>query len=98
MEDNPNLTAEFVESQKKLYTGFFYKRFIEGLWVAAEGAIYKDSWSEDLVYDLSDEPPGLRIRGVYQQRIIAIDYGTTNPMVLLDVYDDGRTFWMVREY
>ena len=56
MADNPNLMPEFVEAQKRLYTGFFYKRFIEGLWVIAEGAIYKDSWSEDLLYDLEDEP------------------------------------------
>jgi hypothetical protein len=31
MADDPNLTSEFVESQKRLYSGFFYKRFIEGL-------------------------------------------------------------------
>jgi PBSX family phage terminase large subunit len=98
MADNPNLTREFVESQKRLYTGFFYKRFIEGLWVVAEGAIYKDSWSEDLLYDLKDEPPSLRCKGGHQQRIIAIDYGTTNPMVFLDIYDDGQHFWVVREY
>ncbi len=87
MSDNPNLTREFVESQKRLYTGFFYKRFIEGAWVVAEGAIYKDSWSDDLLYDLKDEPPGLRTPGGHQQRTIAIDYGTTNPMVFLDIYD-----------
>ncbi|HXC43332.1 MAG TPA: PBSX family phage terminase large subunit, partial [Candidatus Dormibacteraeota bacterium] len=98
MVDNPNLTAEFIQSQKQLYTGFFYKRFIEGLWVVAEGSIYKDSWSEELLYNLEDEPPGLRRRGCHQQRIIAVDYGTTNPMVFLDVYDDGRCFWIVREY
>jgi PBSX family phage terminase large subunit len=98
MADNPNLTAEFVESQKRLYTGFFYKRFIEGLWIIAEGAIYKDSWSEALLYDLKDEPIGLRAQGGHQQRIIAIDYGTTNPMVFLDIYDDGRLFWVAREY
>jgi PBSX family phage terminase large subunit len=98
MADNPNLSNEFIESQKKLYTGFFYKRFIEGLWVIAEGAIYKDSWSEDLLYDLKDEPSGLRRQGGHQQRIIAVDYGTTNPMVFLDIYDDGKLFWVVREY
>ena len=98
MADNPNLTVEFVESQKRLYTGFFYKRFIEGLWVVAEGAIYRDSWSEELIYDLKDEPPGLRSRGGHEQRIIAVDYGTTNPMVFLDIYDDGKLFWIVREY
>jgi PBSX family phage terminase large subunit len=98
MSDNPNLTTEFVESQKRLYSGFFYRRFIEGLWVVAEGAIYKDSWSEALLYDLNDEPIGLRAEGGHQQRIIAIDYGTTNPMVFLDIYDDGQIFWVVREY
>jgi hypothetical protein len=81
-----------------LYTGFFHKRFIEGIWVVAEGAIYKDSWSEDLLYDQRDEPPGLRATGVHESRIIAIDYGTTNPMVFLDIYDDGKVFWIVREY
>src|ERR1022692_756389 len=98
MADNPNLTPEFVESQQRLYTGFFYKRFLEGVWAVAEGAIYKDSWSEDLLYDLNDEPPGVRATGCYQQRIITIDYGTTNPMVFLDIYDDGKLFWVVREY
>ena len=98
MADNPNLPPEFIESQKKLYSGFFYKRFIEGLWVIAEGAIYKDSWSEDLLYEINDEPVGLRRQGGHEQRIIAVDYGTTNPMVFLDIYDDGKLFWVVREY
>jgi PBSX family phage terminase large subunit len=98
MVDNPNLVPEFIEAQKRLYTGFFYKRFIEGLWVVAEGAIYKDSWSEKLLYDLKDEPVGLRNRGRRVQRIIPIDYGTTNPMVFLDIYDDGKVYWIVREY
>jgi PBSX family phage terminase large subunit len=98
MADNPNLSPEFLEAQKRLYRGFFYKRFIEGLWVIAEGAIYKDSWSEELLYDQPDEPIGLRGPGGYQQRIIAVDYGTTNPMVFLDIYDDGRLFWVTREY
>ena len=98
MADNPNLTTQFVENQKRLYTGFFYKRFIEGLWVIAEGAIYRDSWSDELLYDLEDEPKGLRSRGGHEQRIIAIDYGTTNPMVFLDIYDDGQLFWIAREY
>lgn len=98
MADNPNLTAEYREAQERLYKGVFRKRFIEGLWVIAEGAIYKDSWSDDLVYDRQDEPIGLRGAGGFQQRVIAIDYGTTNPMVFLDIYDDGKLFWVVREY
>jgi PBSX family phage terminase large subunit len=98
MDDNPNLTTAFVASQKRLYSGFFYKRFIEGLWVVAEGAIYKDSWSDQLLYDLTDEPQMLRQLGGHEQRIIAVDYGTANPMVFLDIYDDGKLFWVAREY
>jgi PBSX family phage terminase large subunit len=98
MADNPNLTLEFLESQKRLYRGPFYKRFIEGLWVIAEGAIYKDSWSEELLYDRKNEPIGLRGTGGHRQRIIAVDYGTTNPMVFLEIYDDGHLFWVTREY
>jgi PBSX family phage terminase large subunit len=98
MADNPNLTPDFLEAQKRLYRGPFYKRFIEGLWIIAEGAIYKDSWSEDLVYDLHNEPIGLKGQGGYAQRSVAVDYGTTNPMVFLEIYDDGNLLWVTREY
>lgn len=40
IDDNPFLPADYVESLKKEYTGVFYKRFIMGLWVVAEGACY----------------------------------------------------------
>jgi PBSX family phage terminase large subunit len=98
MADNPNLTPEFIAAQNRMHTGFFHQRFIEGLWVLAEGAIYKDSWSDDLLYDLKDQPIGLKGRGGYERRIIAVDYGTTNPMVFLDIYDDGKIYWVTREY
>ncbi len=65
MSDNPNLLTEFIEGQKRLYRGVFFKRFIEGQWVMAEGVIYKDSWSEELLYDQCEEPISLRGRGGY---------------------------------
>lgn len=40
LEDNPNLSEEYITSLKSMYSGVFYKRFIEGLWVVAEGMIY----------------------------------------------------------
>jgi hypothetical protein len=84
---NGNLSPEFVEAQKRLYRGFFHKRFIEGLWVMAQGVIYKDFWSEDLLYEQQEKPISLRGGGGYWQRIITVDYGTTNPMVFLEIYD-----------
>jgi PBSX family phage terminase large subunit len=41
IDDNTFLPKDFVEDAKKSHTGAFYERFILGLWVAAEGAIYK---------------------------------------------------------
>ncbi len=98
MADNPNLTPDFVAMQDRLYTGFFHLRFVQGLWVIAEGAIYKDSWSEDLLYDFKDEPKNLRLSNYNQGHFIAVDYGTVNPMVFLDIYDYGRQYWVAREY
>ena len=40
IDDNPNLEPSYVEALKKEYTGVFFKRFILGQWVTAEGACY----------------------------------------------------------
>lgn len=42
VEDNPFLTEEYKKDLKTKYTGLFYRRYILGEWVAAEGAIYSD--------------------------------------------------------
>ncbi len=41
LEDNPALDPEYVEQLKREYTGVFYRRYILGEWVAAQGAIYR---------------------------------------------------------
>ena len=41
IDDNPTLPPEFVENLKKEYAGtVLYDRYINGLWVAAEGALF----------------------------------------------------------
>lgn len=47
------------------------------------------------IYDDDTRPKGLEYLSV---RTIALDYGTTNPCVFLDIYDDGETIWVDREY
>jgi PBSX family phage terminase large subunit len=46
IDDNPTLPERFIRSLKATYSGVFYKRFILGLWVLADGVIW-DSWNED---------------------------------------------------
>lgn len=40
MNDNLSLTEHIKERYRKQYSGVFFKRFIEGLWVLAEGLIF----------------------------------------------------------
>jgi len=75
LDDNPGLPPGFVERLKKQYVGLFYKRFIEGLWIAAEGAVY-DMWDPDLhVVDVI--PPIVSWLGV------GIDHGIKNPFAAM---------------
>lgn len=72
IDDNPTLSAEYVDSIKAEFTGLWYRRFILGEWVQAEGAIY-DMWNPARhVVAHTDLPP---IDHVYS---LGVDYGTTN--------------------
>jgi PBSX family phage terminase large subunit len=97
MDDNPSLSEDVRERYRTMYSGVFFQRFILGLWVMAQGAIYKDAWSDENLFDDS------RLEWINKnlhimRRYILIDYGTVNPMVYLDMYDDGRDVWVTREY
>lgn len=95
MDDNFSLSEGVKQKYMSMYTGVFYRRYIEGRWVAAEGAIY-DMWSrKDNIYN-PDEPE-FDYCDRYP-RYVAIDYGTANPMVYLDAIDDGITYWVKNEY
>jgi len=101
MEDNPNLDPGYVEDQKQLYTGVFYKRMILGQWAMASGAVYAGAWTDENLYDDRTRPVGLYSPGGttgYTDHIIGVDYGTTNPTVFLDGIDDSRVVWIDNEY
>jgi len=40
LDDNLSLDPAYVARLKKQYVGLWYKRYIEGLWALAEGAVY----------------------------------------------------------
>lgn len=56
MEDNPTLTAEQLANAEKQFSGVFHDRYIKGLWVSAEGVIYKD-FADDTEHFLIDVVP-----------------------------------------
>jgi len=41
MEDNPIMTPEKIKRAEQMFTGVFYQRYILGLWVRAEGVIFR---------------------------------------------------------
>ena len=85
IDDNISLDPEYVASIKAEYTGLWYKRFILGEWVAAEGAVF-DMWDEDQhVVPWVDLPPMSRLIGV------GVDYGTSNATaaILIGMGVDG---------
>ena len=70
MEDNPSLSKQIRERYARLYSGVFYRRFVLGQWVAAEGRVYD-------FFDASKAPPVPS--GEFSQWYISCDYGTVNP-------------------
>lgn len=58
--DNQTLDETYVESLKKEYTGVFYKRFILGQWVVADGACYPQFADTPEKYIVSEIPKDQR--------------------------------------
>ena len=95
MDDNLSLAERVKERYRRMYTGVFYSRYILGKWCAAEGVIY-DCWKEDRNgFDKNVESPWINS---LCNHYVAVDYGTTNPTVFLECFDDGDTFWITKEY
>jgi PBSX family phage terminase large subunit len=95
MDDNLSLSEEIKERYRSMYAGVFFLRYIKGLWAVAEGLIYTMFAKSVNIYNDDTRPKGLEYLST---RTIALDYGTTNPCVFLDIYDDGGTIWVNQEY
>jgi PBSX family phage terminase large subunit len=102
IDDNKALDPGYITRTKASLSGLFYKRFIEGLWVAAEGAIYPMlEGSVDGKTIVSDLKVPRFADGRYMKMkswVVGLDFGTTNPThcVLLGQDVDGD-LWCVRE-
>lgn len=94
MDDNLSLSEKVKERYRSMYVGVFYLRYIKGLWAVAEGLIYTMFTNANLYSD-EERPPALKN---IASKSITVDYGTTNPCVFLEVWDDGETLWIDREY
>lgn len=76
MDDNLSLSGKIKERYRSMYSGVFFKRFILGLWVVAEGIIYDMFSSGRHVVDNLDS---LAMENCH----VSCDYGTQNATVFL---------------
>ena len=70
MEDNPGLSDEVRRRYENTFQGTFYRRFVLGEWVAAEGLVY-DFFDESFVREAPEGP--------FEEWYVSVDYGTSNP-------------------
>lgn len=70
MDDNLTLSERVKDRFKRMFSGVFYKRYILGLWVQAEGVIYDMFSEEKHVVPTVDRN--------YKQYYVSCDYGTQN--------------------
>lgn len=91
LDDNLALDPAFVAYLKRQYTGLWFRRFILGQWVVAEGAIY-DMW-DPRRHIVANIPI------ITNWLTCAVDYGTTNPFHALMIgIGVDRRLYVTREF
>lgn len=86
LDDNPSLGDDYKNSIKNEFVGLWYRRFVLGEWIAAEGSIF-DMWDEEKhVVDSLPE--------IAKWISVGVDYGQTNPFhaTLLGLGRDRRLY------
>ena len=89
MRDNPSLSEEIRQRYERMYTGVFYRRYILGRWVAAEGQIY-DFFDESYI---EHSPPEC-----FDEYYVSCDYGTRNPASFGLWGRNGGVWYRIEEY
>ena len=95
MDDNLSLSEVIKARYRSMYIGVFFKRYILGLWAAAEGVIYDMFDPEKHVKNIKEFFQIL----VNGNRYVSCDYGTQNATVFLlwNKGIDGK-WYCIREY
>ncbi len=93
VDDNPILTQEYKNDLRTKYTGLFYRRYILGEWVAAEGSIYSDfSRDSHVLY---------RAPHYADNYFCGVDYGIHNAFAAVLIGHNNTHsphFWVEKEY
>ena len=89
MRDNPSLSEKMLKRYESLYTGAFYRRFVEGEWVSVSGAVYPFMGDSGMFIPPRD--------GDMEEDCVSCDYGTVNPTSMGLWGRQGGTWYRLRE-
>lgn len=100
MDDNLSLSEAIKARYRSMYSGVFFKRYIEGLWAMAEGIIY-DMFDRDRnVVDTEAIAAEYRKRTGREfwigDKYVSCDYGTQNPTAFLLWSKGADSKWYCR--
>lgn len=90
LDDNPFLSEKVKNELKSQYTGLWKLRYIDGLWVMAEGAIYPHY--QAAVVAEKDVPTSC------DTYVVGCDYGTTNPFVYVLLGRKSGIWYVIKEF
>ena len=89
MKDNPGLSDQVRKRYERMFQGAFYRRYVLGEWVAAEGLVY-DFFHADQMVDVPE--------GTFSRWRISCDYGTRNPASFGLWGKQGEIWYRIKEY
>ncbi|MGW2724813.1 PBSX family phage terminase large subunit [Streptomyces sp. NPDC001492] len=86
LDDNPSLAPEYVAAIRAEFVGLWFRRFVLGEWIAAEGAVF-DMWDDER--HITDTLPEIA-----KWIGVGVDYGQTNPFhaTLMGLGRDRRLY------
>lgn len=93
VDDNPALDEKTIKDLKNQYSGLFYRRYILGEWVAAEGTIYADFSRKSHVLP--------RAPHYADNYFVGVDYGVHNAFAAVMVGHNNTHsphLWVEKEY
>ena len=96
LEDNTTLTDQYVQNLKASYPpdSLFYKRYIEGLWVSGQGAIYAH-FDDNNIYT-EDKP-----LTDFDYMDLGSDYGASSTtcwnLIGVQCYEDHNEYYVIDE-
>lgn len=102
MRDNPGLSEKTLARYENMYAGIFYDRYVRGLWVAAEGVVYKDFANNTEKYLIDDPLKWAEEQGTEFSVIsIGVDFGGTKSATKFQatgITKDHRVVALEEEY